>query len=368
MGACDMRRGRVLVVERVASTEQLWRWLGAGAIALFCWGVPDSAYAQCGGPTSSCRDCHENRGEGPFVATEAWHADHAMGDFCSNCHGGSSTTADEGAHAGLADPLANEGERCRVCHADRARIFDRYLGLVKPSQAPDAAVSAVVPARHPLSVAQASAQPKSGRRNAICAAAIVVIGLAAAACVAARECGAEVFRNQLRSVHRRSEWSPYASGAMLGVVVTVSMAMFGRRLSGSGAYQELAGPLARGLFPSSVYWTHVIQPTEHWNSVVLVGAVTGASISALLGGRFRIRWLPDSQWADAFGPSIGKRWLIAFIGAALTALGAGIAGGCTASLAVSGGAALSPGAFAFMAGMFAAGIPTAWLIYRNHLR
>ena len=366
-----MREGRVLAVERVAAREQrasdsLLRWLSALAIALFCWGVPDSAYAQCGGPTSSCRDCHENRRAGPFIATSPWHVDHAIGDFCSNCHGGSSTTADEGAHAGLTDPLAHEGERCQLCHADRPRIVDRYLALLRPTQASKTWASPTQPAPHPPSVT--STQPMSGRRNVVCVAVIVVIGLAAAGYAAARECGADVFRNELSGVHRRSEWSPYASGAMLGVVVTVSMAVFGRRLSGSGAYQELAGPLGRALFPSSVYWTQVIRPTEHWNSVVLVGAVAGASIAALLGGRFRIRWLPDSQWADAFGPAIGKRWLIAFIGAALTALGAGIAGGCTASLAVSGGAALSPGAFAFMAGMFAAGIPTAWLVYRNHSR
>lgn len=356
----------MLVGERVTASDSLWRWLCALAIALLCWGIPDSAHAQCGGPTSSCRDCHENRGAGPFIATAPWHVDHAIGDFCSNCHGGSSTTADEGAHDGLADPLANEGERCHLCHADRPRIVDRYLALPKPAPDSKAWARPAQPAPHPLSAT--STHPMSGRRNTICAAAIIVVGFAAAGYVAARECGAGVFSNQVSGAYRLSEWSPYVSGAMLGVVVTVSMAAFGRRLSGSGAYQELAGPLGRALFPSSVYWTQVIRPTEHWNSVVLLGAIAGASIAALLGGRFRIRWLPDSQWADAFGPTIGKRWLIAFIGAALTALGAGIAGGCTASLAVSGGAALSPGAFAFMAGMFTAGIPTAWLIYRNHSR
>jgi hypothetical protein len=75
--------------------------------------------------------------------------------------------------------------------------------------------------------------------------------------------------------------------------------------------------------------------------------------------------MPDAQWASAFGNGLPKRWLLAVVGAALTALAAGIAGGCTASLAVSGGAALAPGAFAFMAGMFMSGIPTAGIIYRK---
>jgi hypothetical protein len=56
---------------------------------------------------------------------------------------------------------------------------------------------------------------------------------------------------------------------------------------------------------------------------------------------------------------------LAFAGSLLTEIGGGIAGGCTASLAVSGGAVLAPAAFVFMAGMFASGIPTAFLIYRK---
>jgi len=55
------------------------------------------------------------------------------------------------------------------------------------------------------------------------------------------------------------------------------------------------------------------------------------------------------------------RLLVAFFGAMLVQLGAGIAGGCTSGLAISGGALLSPAAFVFMGGMFASGIPTAWL-------
>ena len=356
------------------ANDSMWRWLLAGAVALFAYGLAASAQAQCGVPTSSCRDCHESRAAGLFVAAERWHADHALGDFCSNCHGGSPTTADEGAHAGLADPLANEGERCRICHANRPRIFDSYLALARPPRAPGSAAGSPVLAYDPRPIACASThlagtQPNSGRsRNAICLAAIVVIGLLAAAYIAACERGAGVLQSRLRAVFRRSEWSAYACGALLGVVVTVSMTVFGRRLSGSGAYQELAGPLARGLSPSSTYWTQVIRPSEHWNSVVLAGAVAGSAMAAILGGRFRIRWLPDSQWTDVFGASIARRWSLAGLGAALTAVGGGIAGGCTASLALSGGAALSPGAFAFMAGMFAAGIPTARLLYGKYSR
>ena len=53
------------------------------------------------------------------------------------------------------------------------------------------------------------------------------------------------------------------------------------------------------------------------------------------------------------------------ITAALIEYASAIAGGCTSGLALSGGIALAPGAFIFMAAMFATGIPTAWLVWRK---
>jgi len=78
-----------------------------------------------------------------------------------------------------------------------------------------------------------------------------------------------------------------------------------------------------------------------------------------------VRWLPDTQCQPRFGTSRGLRLAIAFFGAVLVQVGAGIAGGCTSGLAISGGSVLAPAAFLFMAGMFAGGIPTAWLWYRG---
>jgi uncharacterized membrane protein YedE/YeeE len=60
-----------------------------------------------------------------------------------------------------------------------------------------------------------------------------------------------------------------------------------------------------------------------------------------------------------------KRWLIGFIGAVILEYGAGIAGGCTSGLAISGGMLLAPSAFIFIGAMFASGIVTALVIYRS---
>ncbi len=160
-------------------------------------------------------------------------------------------------------------------------------------------------------------------------------------------------------------WSPYVAGVGLGLLTTVSMALFGRRLSGAGAYQSLSGYVGNAFSPDSIYWKHIVPVGSTWDVLVLIGAVAGAFIAALLGGTFAIRTIPERQWIEVFGPSVARRWLLAFVGSLLTEVGAGLAGGCTASLAVSGGAVFAPAAFVFMAGMFATGIPTAMLVYRN---
>jgi uncharacterized membrane protein YedE/YeeE len=114
-----------------------------------------------------------------------------------------------------------------------------------------------------------------------------------------------------------------------------------------------------------MYWRHIVPTGVTWDVLVLIGSIAGAFAAARIGGQFAVRTMPDRQWTAAFGPSVARRWLLAFVGSLLTAVGGGLAGGCTASLAVSGGAVLAPAAFAFMAGMFASGIPTALFIYRK---
>ncbi len=167
---------------------------------------------------------------------------------------------------------------------------------------------------------------------------------------------------------RRPDWSPYLGGVVLGFVVAVSMGVFGHRLSGAGAYQHLSGLVGQELAPRSMYWTHVVPTGLTWDVEIAIGALAGAFLSSRLAGTFRIRSMPDVGWREVFGGSVVLRWGIAFVGSMLTELGGGLAGGCTASLAVSGGAVLAPAAFLFMTGMFAGGIPALALVTRARPR
>ncbi len=168
------------------------------------------------------------------------------------------------------------------------------------------------------------------------------------------------------SLLRQKEWSPYLAGALLGVVYIVSVAFTGMIPGASGAFENVSGMIAQVVAPAianNPYFKFVMPPGISWEVIMLAGVFVGAFLSAKLSGDFKLAAVPDAQWRKVFGSSVWKRWAVAFLGGIIIEYGAGIAGGCTSGLAVGGGLFLAPSAFLFMAGMFAAGIPTAMLLY-----
>jgi len=170
---------------------------------------------------------------------------------------------------------------------------------------------------------------------------------------------------------RQPEWSPYISGAGLGFVTIIALALSNALLpapqlvGASGAYENLVAPIGLALDPKNLYFNNIMQPGITWAVWVLFGIFLGGFVSALLSGTFKWRKLPDVQWTNIFGKSVAKRWIIVFVAAALLEFAAGIAGGCTSGLAISGGVVLAPASFIFIAGMFASGIVTAMVVYRK---
>lgn len=168
---------------------------------------------------------------------------------------------------------------------------------------------------------------------------------------------------------RKPEWSPYVAGAGLGLVTVLALVLSSRLLpapvliGASGAYENLIAPLGLALDPKNTYFKFVMPPGLTWSVWMLLGVFLGGLASALLSGTFKWRKLPDEQWTEVFGASVLKRWLMVFFAAVLLEYAAGIAGGCTSGLAISGGVVLAPAAFIFIAGMFASGIVTAWILY-----
>ncbi|MBS2018825.1 MAG: YeeE/YedE family protein [Deltaproteobacteria bacterium] len=310
------------------------------------------AHAQCGANRTTCSTCHDEA-HAAFVRTAPWHADHAFADLCTGCHAGNGeATTMAAAHERLVAPLAGEGARCASCHDDRGAGLARRYEEVRAAQPPRPPPPRTPPPSG-TTATPSTTHDVSAARNAIAALIAVALALALAITSVRREAPLRDLARRLR----QPAWSPYLGGVLLGLLVTVSTTLFGHRLSGAGAYQHLSGLLGRHLSPSSVYWRHVMPAGFTWEMAVAIGALAGALVSSRLARTFAWRTMPDAGWTDVFGGRVAVRWAIAFGGSMLAELGAGIAGGCTASLAVSGGAVLAPSAFLFMAGMFAGGIP-----------
>ena len=165
---------------------------------------------------------------------------------------------------------------------------------------------------------------------------------------------------------RKEEWSPYAAGVLLGMVGILTVVLSHKLLGASGGFENIAGIIGKAIAPaafSNTYWNFVMPAQVSFTVILLDGIYFGGMLDALSSGTFKIRTMDDEQWKQAHGNSLWKRWLLLFLGGIIVEYAAGIAGGCTSGLAISGGMLLAPAAFLFIAGMFVGGIPTALAVY-----
>jgi len=171
----------------------------------------------------------------------------------------------------------------------------------------------------------------------------------------------------------KETWSPYVAGILLGVVGIAAVWISNSLLGASGAFENLAGLIGKAAAPKlfdNMYFNFIMPPGITVGVILLVGVFFGGMIGAATSGT--LKWgkkdaaNSDDQWKRIFGAQTWKRWGLAFIGAIILEYAAGIAGGCTSGLAISGGMLLAPAAFLFIAGMFVSGIITALIIYRKN--
>ena len=87
--------------------------------------------------------------------------------------------------------------------------------------------------------------------------------------------------------------------------------------------------------------------TVYWSLFLTLGTLAGGYTSGKLGNRVK--------WETNRGPNVSKqsRWVMAVIGGIFMGYGARLARGCTSGQALSGGAVLSVGSWAFMLAVFA---------------
>lgn len=174
--------------------------------------------------------------------------------------------------------------------------------------------------------------------------------------------------NWIMTQIRKDEWSPYVAGALLGITGVLAVVLSNSLLGASGAFENLAGLIGKAVAPKvfdNLYFKFIMPPGITWGVILLVGIFFGGMLGAFSSRTFKLRFNDDSQWKTIIGPQPWKRWVLAFVGAIILEYAAGIAGGCTSGLAISGGMLLAPAAFIFIAGMFASGILTALVVYRG---
>lgn len=163
-------------------------------------------------------------------------------------------------------------------------------------------------------------------------------------------------------------WNPYVAGVGLGLVLLAAFVIMGRGLGASGAFSSVVSVSINAVAPEhakangffSEYLgdgTH--NPLKEWLVFEVLGVMAGGFISGSLARRIK--------GTVEKGPRISTRgrMTFAFIGGMLMGFGAKLARGCTSGQALTGGALLGLGSWAFMLAVFGGGYAIAYFFRRQ---
>jgi len=154
---------------------------------------------------------------------------------------------------------------------------------------------------------------------------------------------------------------PYLAGVALGLVLLASFVFAGRGLGASGAFAATATGTVAAVAPAyaeaNPYFARYLArpggPWHEWLLVEIAGVAIGGFVSAALARRLTLKV------ERGRGVAIPARLAAAFAGGGVMGVGAVLARGCTSGQALTGGALLSVGSWAFMLSAFAAGYAVA---------
>jgi len=161
--------------------------------------------------------------------------------------------------------------------------------------------------------------------------------------------------------------NPYLAGTLLGIVLFLAFFITGSGLGASGGLNRLLVYVQNAVNPEHIDQVAYLlkmaggnaNPLDSWIVFLTAGTIVGGFISGLLGRRIKFE--------TNKGPRIGNgtRWFFAFVGGALMGYGARLARGCTSGQALSGGAVLSVGSWAFMFAVFAGAYALAYFFRKS---
>ena len=170
-------------------------------------------------------------------------------------------------------------------------------------------------------------------------------------------------------IFRKEKWSPYLVGFFIALLAIGSLSLFHKTIGTSVTFVKMAAFFWSIVDPQhlqeNLYYQDYLQNKAwiDWQVMLVLGIFLGAFISRRLSakvstGSKAIKW-------HLTGGTSPKRYIAAFLGGIIVMLGARFAGGCTSGHAISGGFQLALSGWLFMIGVFALGIPTAFIMYHK---
>lgn len=158
--------------------------------------------------------------------------------------------------------------------------------------------------------------------------------------------------------------NPYYAGILLGVVLFLAFLITGNGLGASGGLNRLLLVVQDAIAPEHVDRTAYLltmaggerNPLDSWIVFLTVGTIFGGFFAGWRNGRIKFETNKGPQISNR------QRWLMAFVGGSLMGYGARFARGCTSGQALSGGAVLSVGSWAFMFAVFGGGYALAYFV------
>ena len=179
-------------------------------------------------------------------------------------------------------------------------------------------------------------------------------------------------QTQAEAAERSSFWKrperayvhPYLGGLLLGIVLFLAFFLTGNGLGASGGLNRIIVWVQDIFAPEHVDRTAYLlkmaggdkNPLDDWVVPMVFGTLAGGFVSGWWNGRLKVE--------TNKGPhiSVRSRWRWAFVGGAIMGYGARMARGCTSGQALSGGATLSAGSWAFMFAVFAGAYALAYFV------
>ena len=131
------------------------------------------------------------------------------------------------------------------------------------------------------------------------------------------------------SIFKKTQWSPYVAGALIGVISWFSVLTAGKYLGVSTTFVRTIGMIESLFTPdrvASLPYFIKEKPIVDWQWMEVLGILIGAFIASKLSGDFKRRFVPP-MWRMRFGLSRWKRWIVAFLGGLIMMFGARMADG-----------------------------------------